>query len=167
MVDSPGALKDAKLFRDAVISLGLTSEQNVVVLENPTLAKLKAEPLRYVMTLSIQDRFLIYYSGHGYASEGKMYLTPSDVDASFIQMTSYCLSDELPKLLAQTKSQDVVMIMMIMDACYGGSIVVDKPLVGARVEKASLEEFAKNRGAIFLLSSGPEERSQEKPEGGG
>jgi len=56
---------------------------------------------------------------------------------------------------------------VIMDACYSGGIVKDRPLGGVRVETMSLEEVAKQRGAVFLLSSKPDEISQEKPTGGG
>lgn len=159
-----GAVTDVNTFQKTILDLGIAKSENVTLLENPSLGRFSSTLNRFFTTAEPQDKLIFYYSGHGYSKDGKTYLVPSDADPDFIETTGYNLTDNLAKLLASTKSED---ILLIMDACYSGSIIKDRPLAGVRVETTKIEDIIKQKGAVLLLSSGPTEVSQEKPTGGG
>lgn len=164
IIELEGALLDAKAFKDAILSLGIVSSENVVYIENPPNGVLTASIYEFFLNCEPQDRLILYYSGHGYVESGKTYLIPYDVRSNLISKTAYNLSDELQALLAKTKAEDIV---IILDACYSGSIIKDRPLTNVRIDKTTLEDIVKQKNVVFLLSSGPNEVSQEKPTGGG
>ena len=163
IIPLPGAITDANLFQKTILDLGIAKASDVTFLSDPSFGILASEVEAFFNNTQPQDKLIFYYGGHGYAKDGKTYLVPWDTNPDYIHITGYNLTDNLSRLLAVTKAEDVI---LIMDACYSGSIVRDRPLLGARVETTNLEDVIKQK-AVLLLSSGPTEVSQEKPTGGG
>ncbi len=163
IIPLPGAVKDARAFKKTVISLSIAEEENIIYLENPTYGKLKRAILSWARLAKSQDDELIfYYSGHGYSKGGETYIIPKDVDPQFIEDTAVNLTDLLQRLKNTIKTDKVI---VIIDACYSGSLIKDRPLRFKRYEKTSFETLSSEYA--FLLSSKGDQTSQERPEGGG
>jgi len=163
IIPLPDAIKDAKAFKKAVVSLGIAKDKNITFLENPTYGEMKRSILLWArLAKSPDDKLIFYYSGHGYSKDGKAYIIPKDVDSTFIEDTAINFTEILKRLKSVVKTRNVV---IIMDACYSGSLAKDRPLKFKRYEKVSLESLSESYA--FLLSSKGDQTSQEREEGGG
>jgi len=92
-------------------------ENNIKILKNPSLGKLKKDLKKFAQDIGLKDAILyFYYSGHGILdSRGKFYLLPSDAsidDEQILKDTAISI-DILTKLLAKAKGYKVAFI----DAC--------------------------------------------------
>ena len=160
----PGAITDVRAFRDAVVELGIAEQDNIQLLENPSLGVLRIEISKFFSGADPQDKLIFYYGGHGQSKGTKTYLVPYDVEPSEIEKTCYNLTDNLSELLVKTKAKEII---MIMDMCYAGSLIEGRPLRDVKYELTPLEKIIKDLGVTMLLSSGASEISLEKKEGGG
>jgi len=92
-------------------------EENIKVLKNPSLAKLRKELRKFVKKVYSKDAVVyFYYSGHGVLdSQGVLYLLPSDAsieDEETLKETAISLK-ELKQTLGRAKGYKVAFI----DAC--------------------------------------------------
>ena len=163
VIQLPGALKDAKAFSEII---GRTADNpSVELIENPTLTSLKVNILEWARKSEPGDTLILYYSGHGYSIDNDTYLIPSDVNTRYIEDTAYNFTTGLKSISSDISANDV---LIIIDACYSGSLVSDeRPLTDAKIKEGTIEEIAKERGYVFLLSSKSNETSKEREEGGG
>ena len=164
ITDLPGAIKDAEQFKETILSLGIVNEEQLTYLINPTGNQLFSNILDWARKGEKTDKLIFYYAGHGYTKDGNTYLIPSDVDSEYIDYTGYNFTKSMEVLTKEIKTEDV---LIIMDACYSGSLIKDRPIVNPRIEKSSIEQITKEKGYSFLFSSEPEETSLEMAEGGG
>ena len=159
----PGAIKDARAFKDTLLSLSIVDKENLLYYENPTLSKLKKAIISWVkMAKSESDLLIFYYSGHGYSKDGKTYLIPSDAYSDVLSETALDFTEFLSKVKPLIKTKKV---LIILDSCYSGSLIKDRPVKFKTYEKKTLKDLSDS--VIFLLSSKEGEVSQEKRGGGG
>jgi len=163
VIQLPGALKDAEAFSEII---GRTADNpSIELIENPTLTSLKVNILEWASKSEPGDTLILYYSGHGYSMENDTYLIPSDINTRYIEETAYNFTTGLKTISEYISAKDV---LIIIDACYSGSLVNDdRPLTNAKIKEGTIEEISKEKGYVFLLSSKSNETSKERPEGGG
>ncbi len=121
------ALQDARMMRRLYIETYGVKAENVIYLENATLAKLteyfgnsqthKAR-LYNLIKPGVTDLF-VYYSGHGapVSETNTGYIVPSDCDPSLLELSGYSL-DTFYKNLARLQAGS---LSVIVDACFSGS----------------------------------------------
>jgi len=102
-----GAVTDVNTFQKTILNVGIAKSENITLLENPSLGKFSAALNCFFTTIEPQDKLIFYYSGRGYSKDGKAYLVPSDANLDFIATTRCNLTDNLAKLLASTKSENI------------------------------------------------------------
>jgi len=163
VIQLPGALKDAEAFSEII---GRTADNpSIELIENPTLTSLKVNILEWASNSEPGDTLILYYSGHGYSMENDTYLIPSDINTRYIEETAYNFTMGLKTISEYISAKDV---LIIIDACYSGSLVNDdRPLTNAKIKEGTIEEISKDKGYVFLLSSKSNETSKEREEGGG
>jgi len=159
----PAALEDGTTFKNTIEGT-IETPGEIVELVNPSYAEMLSETLKWARRGEEGDTLIFYYSGHGYSTEGKTYLIPKDVDTDLIQYTAYDLEEAVELIDRNTEANNIV---MIIDACYAGSLLKDRPISGARIETREIKDIAEKGRFSFLFSSQPEEVSLERPEGGG
>ncbi len=163
VIQLTGALKDAKAFSEAITRTGENPSINLLL--NPTLTGLKVNIFEWARKSEPGETLILYYSGHGYSIDNDTYLIPSDVETRYIKDTAYNFTTGLKSISTDIRAKDV---LIIIDACYSGSLVNDdRPLTNAKIKEGTIEEIAKDKGYVFLLSSRSDETSKERPEGGG
>ncbi|MHC1568770.1 MAG: PEGA domain-containing protein [Candidatus Syntropharchaeia archaeon] len=163
VVPLPGAVKDACTFKKTVIALRIAKEDEIIYCENPTGGEMKSAILSWAnLAKSSDDELILYYSGHGYSRNDQTYIIPKDVNSQFIEDTAVNLTDLLERLKGSLKTSKVV---VIMDACYAGSLIKDRPLRLKRYEKDTLQMLSSMYA--FLLSSKGNQTSRERQGGGG
>jgi len=163
VIQLQGAVKDAEAFSEII---GRTVDNpSIELIENPTLTSLKVNILEWARNSEPRDTLILYYSGHGYSIDNDTYLIPSDINTRYIEETAYNFTTGLKSISADIRAKDV---LIIIDACYSGSLVSgERPLTDAKIKEGTIEEIAKDKGYVFLLSSKSNETSKERPEGGG
>ena len=117
--DVPFAVEDANVFKQyCVKTLGI-KEDNILILNNATAAKMNQEIEVYTRLASRQQNaeIVFYYSGHGFPDEKTKtpYLIPVDVNASNLNQAISLY--ELCEKLSNTKAQRVT---VFLDACFSG-----------------------------------------------
>ncbi len=163
IIPLPGAIKDAQVFKDTLLSLSIVDKENLLYYENPTLSELKKAIISWAkMAKSENDLLIFYYSGHGYSKDGKTYLIPSDAYSDVLSETALDFTGFLSKIKPLMKTKKV---LIILDSCYSGSLIKDRPVKFKTYEKKTLKDLSDS--VVFLLSSKEGEVSQEKREGGG
>ncbi len=163
VIQLTGALKDAEAFSEAITRTGENPSINLLL--NPTLTGLKVNIFEWARKSEPGETLILYYSGHGYSIDNDTYLIPSDVETRYIKDTAYNFTTGLKTISTDIRAKDV---LIIIDACYSGSLVNDdRPLTNAKIKEGTIEEIAKDKGYVFLLSSRSDETSKERPEGGG
>ncbi|RLB86330.1 MAG: hypothetical protein DRH10_10515, partial [Deltaproteobacteria bacterium] len=146
-----GVYKDIERLERVMKMLGV----DVEVLKDLTLGRMKAKIRKLLKRINEEDLGIIYYGGHGYTSEGRYYLIPSDVDSEDIESSSL----EIEWLFGELENAKGRMLVMI-DACYSGVIKGMKPLGMVKIKKENFEEIAKEGKVSFILSSEGTERSK-------
>ncbi len=163
IVKLPEAIKDAELFKKALIIFNIVKKENIIFLKNPTLSQMKKYIIEWAKKAkNNSDKLIFYYSGHGYEKDGSTFLITYDTYPDMIEETSLDFTKFIAKIRSFIKTSKVV---IIVDACYSGGILKDRPLKMVRYSKNIIEELSKNY--IFLLSSKPNEVSLERSNGGG
>jgi len=157
------ALEDGTAFRNTIEGT-IERPGGIVELVNPSYAEMLSETRKWARSGEEEDTLIFYYSGHGYSADGKTYLIPKDVDTDLIQYTAYDLEKAVDLIDKNTKAKNIV---MIIDACYAGSLLKDRPISGARIETRQIKDIAEKGRFSFLFSSQPEEISLERKDGGG
>lgn len=117
--DVPYATEDANVFKQyCQKTLGL-DEQNIVLLNNATAAKMNQE-IDWITRLVARDNqaeIIFYYAGHGFPDENtkEPYLIPVDVNASNLSnaISLYGLYDKLTATEAKR-------VTVFLDACFSG-----------------------------------------------
>lgn len=105
------------------------------------------------------DRVLIYYAGHSFFRDGKVYLVPWDIDLERIAETGYPM-----ERLGETFGSRVQgkYKILLADSCHSGAV---NPVEDAEVIRRRLIEL--DRSVFILTASRDRERSFESAEWGG
>jgi uncharacterized caspase-like protein len=117
-----------------------------------------------VDTTTINDRFLFYFSGHGYRfkeNPEKFYLVPQDVftdkDPSFF-VDFEMVMDILQQSPAKQK-------LVFLDACFSGPVLSGAKSHGVAYSSKFLKEYLKKTSGIVVIgsSTGEEESFTQSP----
>ena len=131
-----------------------------LVNDQVTLANLRRELEQWLPSVTQpNDRVVIYFAGHGFISNGKAYLAPSDVDLKNIAATAYPMSKLGEVVGSQIKGKWKV---LITDACHSGAITPED-------DPAQLNQNLLNlhSSLLSLTASRDREQSFESAEWGG
>lgn len=156
--------RDAESIYSALISPegGNFRAENVhrLIGARANLANLKKELLEWLPSVTKDDdRVLIYFAGHGFVSEGKAYLAPSDIDPKNIKGTGLPMDTLGDAMARKIKGKWKV---LLTDSCHSGSIM---PPADAATINSSLSSL--DRSLFSLTASRDREQSFESPEWGG
>lgn len=156
--------RDAESIYSALISPegGNFRAENVhrLIGDRANLANLKKELLEWLPSVTKDDdRVLIYFAGHGFVSEGKAYLAPSDIDPKNIKGTGLPMDTLGDAMARKIKGKWKV---LLTDSCHSGSIM---PPADAAAMNSSLKSL--DRSLFSLTASRDREQSFESPEWGG
>ncbi len=162
----PSVIKDAEEFKEQILEIKATEEENIKEYKNPTQSQINIAFLEMGKQLKENDRIIIYYGGHGFSGkeDGNLYIVPKDFQEDYKEETSYNLTAGLERMLNRVRLKEGI---VIIDACYSGGILKGRPIEGMKIEESNLIKIAKENGIGFLLSSSEEEISREREEGGG
>lgn len=154
-VDLKYSVKDAKRVRDVLVDFGGFSEENTVVLQDPSRATLLEtfEDLsgRIRRRVSQDTLFVFYYSGHANESGLKL----GEEQFSF---------DKLKALISRAEAKIAI---TILDSCRSGIITRSKGVSrGAPFDIRMIQQLSAS-GEILITSSSEDELSQESDELGG
>ena len=153
------ALKDVGLMRELALKVMCVHPDNILVLKDPTQAKVKAALRKLVDNASRKPNpwVLVYFSGHGTNVNGKPYWLPKDFDRVAPAETGISV-EEIERLLEGLPGEKVI----VVDACYAGkgkSVALAHK--GIKVEPVTLGE-----GMVLLASSGEDQESEEAEDAG-
>lgn len=116
-LDNP--IRDAKRLLDVLIQNYTFDKQHTVLLENPNRETILASLDRLVNTLQPSDNLLIFYAGHGFWDEKSEqgYWWPSDVTLN--SKSKWISNSDIRDAIKGLSAKHV---LLIADACFGGSI---------------------------------------------
>ena len=160
------AKKDALIFAEyCKKTLGLPAE-NVRVYEDATYAMMMSA-VKNIQDISKAYRgnvnVIFYYAGHGIPNEKdrNAYLLPIDVDGS---QTSFCYS--LGKLYHELGSMNSKNVIVLLDACFSGSLRGDGMLMAARGVAIKAKVTAPKGNMVVLSAAKGEETAYPYKEKG-
>jgi len=142
------ALEDGTTFRNTIEGT-IETPGGIVELVNPSYTEMLSGTLKWARSGEEEDTLIFYYSGHGYSTEGKTYLIPKDVDIDLLDDTAYDLEKAVELIDEHTEAKNIV---MIIDACYAGSLLKDRPISGARIETKQIKDIVEKGRFSFLFS---------------
>ncbi len=155
---------DAEAFRDFITSPeGGSFKVKLLTNANATRTKIMSEIKEFGRQVKSQDRFFIFYSGHGEVDEnGDAYFMPFDANPALLDDKGM----EMRKFLEQiTRKINAKMIVFFADACHSGSAFGAK---GSDNRFSTLlneqwSEIFKNRDntCVVISSSGVNQSSYE------
>ncbi len=116
-----------------------------------------------------EDTVIVYYAGHGLASQNRFYLIPHDLgytgkrtgmdDASVRKMLSHSVSDR--ELEDALDGVDAAQIVMVLDACNSGqALEADEKRTGPMNSKG-LAQLAYEKGMFILTAAQSYQAAQE------
>jgi hypothetical protein len=112
-------IQDARKVRDVLVTGYTFNSKNIVLLENPTKARIinTLDSLNNIITLN--DNFLLFYAGHGTWDERTSmgYWLPSDAAAKVID--NWIMNSIITGYASEINAKHT---LVIADACFGGSI---------------------------------------------
>lgn len=111
---------------------------------------------RYVTLLQPEDRFILYYAGHGVFDEAADLAYWLPVDAEADNDTNWILANRITGSLRRMKAKHVA---VISDSCYSGTLTrdVDVDLTGAdRATNEYLRRMSATASRTILASGGNE-----------
>lgn len=155
---------DAEAMYNILISRegGNFPAENVHKLVGPraTLANIKKELEQWLPSVTKDDdRVVVYFAGHGFVYQGKVYLAPADFDKRNIAGSGYS-TDELGAAFgAKIKGKWKV---LLTDSCHSGAVTTD---TDSRTINSRLLDLS--RSLFSLTASRDRERSFESKEWGG
>ena len=168
VVKVPNALNDGNVFAEyCEKSLGIP-KSNIHVVLNATLNNIKRE-LNLMKKIATaykgKGKFIVYYAGHGLPDEStrNAYLVPIDGYGSDMT-TCYSLGD-LYSLLGQMPASQVI---VLLDACFSGSVRGDGMLASARgVAIKAKAGVPKGKMVVLSAAQGDETAYPYKEQGHG
>jgi len=169
----PGAIQDVEQLGALFERLGIASRDDgsLQLLLNPTANNLYTAIFSWAQQGESGDRMILYFGGHaetlGGQSQAKTYLVPRDgySDPQLLARTCVEFQKELVPLFQDYLQQKHT--LLILDACYSGSILGERPISDPRLELNSFSDLAERWGIQVLVSANGDEFSKEKPGGGG
>ncbi|HRW92980.1 MAG TPA: caspase family protein [Thermotogota bacterium] len=173
ITELPGAIRDAKQL-GALLErqgIGLKEEGSLRVVLNPARGEILKEIFEWTQRGETGDQMILYYGGHGETQEKsgqtKTYWVPRDgYTAMSLREDTFLNFQEKVVPLLQNGLQGK-QSLLILDACYSGSIIVERPVGEAKLELDGFAMLAEQLGIQVLVSAGEKERSKEREEGGG
>jgi formylglycine-generating enzyme required for sulfatase activity len=141
------AVSDAKSLKKLLTEQYDFDAGNVVELFNADATqKSIMQKLRSYEALTPDDNLLFFYSGHGYYRGGLGYLVPVDAEDE----EDFILNSSLRDRLSLIKAKHIA---LIFDACFSGSFVLSKDVLGERLAHKP-SRWALAAGNIELVSDG-------------
>ncbi|MBL0177429.1 MAG: caspase family protein [Ignavibacteria bacterium] len=146
--------QDARNLADVLIDMYHFDEPNVRLMFNPKRRDIYSafDTLEYKLTED--DNILIFYAGHGLFEEktGQGYWIPCDADENkSTWISNGAIRDALKAIMAKH-------VLLISDACFGGSIFNDMRGTTLNLEALVQRRYAK-RSRKAITSTGYEETS--------
>jgi hypothetical protein len=130
-------------------------ETTLILDERATRQNIMREVNRFKMDLNPEDRFLIYYAGHGYLDKvtDTSYWFP--VDAERNDPTNWIESKSISDQLKRTRAMQV---LVIADSCYAGTISrsIDPVLAGRGSRESYLQKLRSKPSRVLIASGGNE-----------
>jgi ankyrin repeat protein len=130
-------------------------ETTLILDERATRQNIMKEINRFKMNLNPEDRFLIYYAGHGYLDKvtDTSYWLP--VDAERNDPTNWIESKSISDQLKRTRAAQV---LVVADSCYAGTISrsVDPVLAGRGSRESYLQKLRSKPSRVLIASGGNE-----------
>lgn len=116
-LDNP--IRDAKRLRDVLLDSYTFDQEHTLLLENPDRKKILSTFDKLANTLKESDNLLVFYAGHGYWDEKNEqgYWWPSD--AAENSRSQWISNSDIRDAI---KSLSAKHVLLIADACFGGSI---------------------------------------------
>lgn len=157
--DVPFAVEDANVFKQyCVKTLGI-NEQNIVLLNNATAAKMNQE-IDFITRLASRDpqgEIVFYYAGHGFPDEKTKdpYLIPVDVNAS--NLKSAIPLYDLYNKLSSTGAQKVT---VFLDACFSGG-GRDEGLVASRGIRVTPKKDALTGNMVVFSATSADQNAMQ------
>lgn len=125
-----------------------------------TLANIRRELEQWLPSVtSDDDRVLVYFAGHGFVFNGKVYLAPADFDKRDPARTGYSTEDLGAAFGSKIKGKWKV---LLTDACHSGAVTSDTDVRTINTRLLDL-----NRSLFSLTASRDREQSFESAEWGG
>ena len=112
--------------------------------DKATLANVRREIGTWLPSVAKEDdRVLIYFAGHGFMSQGKGYLAPSDFERDRIADTGFPM-DELGSVIGgKIKAKSKI---LLTDACHSGAITPeDTESLNNRLRRSQQEPLLAHR----------------------
>jgi len=130
-------------------------ETTLILDERATRQNIMREINRFKLDLNPEDRFLIYYAGHGYLDKvtDTSYWLP--VDAERNDPTNWIESKSISDQLKRTRAAQV---LVVADSCYAGTISrsVDPVLAGRGSRESYLQKLRSKPSRVLIASGGNE-----------
>jgi formylglycine-generating enzyme len=141
------AVSDAKSLKKLLTEQYDFQTENVVELFNADATnKNIMRQLRSYERLTSEDNLLFFYSGHGFYRGGLGYIVPVDAEDE----EDFILNSSLRDRLSLIKAKHIA---LIFDACFSGSFVLAKDVLGERLAHKP-SRWALAAGNIELVSDG-------------
>jgi len=151
--------KSAEEIADYLKTLEICQEDEIKLLENPSLMILKKELAAWIR--KDVDNLILYYTGHGF-SEYETYGVdsyilaadsyPAELKTSSLNLTDFFRNERLENHTAKNT-------FLFIDSCYSGGITADLSLKNLTFIKDSFQNLYEKRNFQFILSSGKNETS--------
>lgn len=167
-LDAKLQLKYTERDAEAVYSILISREGGNFRAENvhklvgtkATLANIRQEIENWLPSVAKEDdRVLIYFAGHGFVYNGKVYLAPTDFDKGNPTATGYSTEALGAAFGGKIKGKWKV---LLTDACHSGAVTSETDV---RTINSRLLDL--NRSLFSLTASRDREQSFESPEWGG
>jgi uncharacterized caspase-like protein len=141
---------------------GITSEQILELTDDapnpryqPLRASLMAELPEFLAKPGPEDRLIVYFSGHGFHAQGKLFLAPLDCDPANPEPTGIAVEWLREKIAACRANFK----LLVLDTCHAGSEKGNGDRTGVSANDLG-EPFRDLAGVVTLASSTAEQKSQ-------
>lgn len=127
--------------------------------QRPSRGTILKEVMSFARNARSSDRLFFYFSGHGHRIGDELYLVPEDAysDSEPTAMVSF---KQIIDILSASQAKQK---LLLIDACYSGTIRASEKLVAAKVSETYLRKYLRNtKGLVVLSSSSNDQASYTK-----
>ena len=155
--DLPFCANDIKSFQNVLINRQGVSATTMIVLGDKSDAVVnKTEILRNIRYASenapIESTILFYFSGHGFSSDGKAYIAPSDTEFDLADDTAISI-ERIRKEFSASKAKTK---LFFIDSCFSGIIPGKSSNSMTKEFENALDELKSEGWIIFASCKGDE-----------
>ena len=157
----PSAVMDVDKLHEVLVNPGGFPPDNVEVLKNPNLARMRSEIESFYKNKRHDDLLLLYYSGHGDKNKDRQLLLCSaesdrHKDDELIQSTALLVREILTYMEHSASKRQV----LILDCCYSGAVLKGMDNFKGKNGKNDYEHLFGGVGRVILTSSSNVEPSR-------